>query len=69
MEQTSPSEITNFALGNLVEYRQLVTFLTPGATHKESSPVNAAQEKLKDMGHSQLGKVGAFHVDCRESTW
>lgn len=60
MEQTSPSVITNFALGNLVLYRQLVTFLTPGATHKESSLFNAAQEKLKDMGHSQLGKVVPF---------
>lgn len=59
MEQTSPSVITNFALGNLVHYRQLVTLLTPEATHKESSLLAAAQEKLlKEQGHSQRGQVG-----------
>lgn len=43
-------------------------FDTWGHTQRKQ-PGRCCPRETEGMRHSRLGKVGAFHVDCRESTW
>lgn len=69
MEQISPFVITNSTRDNLV--------LTDSGCHLDTwghiqrkQPSGCCQEKLlKERTHPSLEECGAFHVDCRESTW